>query len=93
MGIEPTHNGATIRRVNRFTIPTTCKHTQHFCFVTKRIIPLLDFTVNTFLVFLFLNFYASIPVVSSLGTIAISLLETIGTSSLKSVSVSSKSKP
>ena len=25
VGFEPTHNGATIRRVNRFTIPATCR--------------------------------------------------------------------
>ena len=25
VGFEPTHNGATIRRVNHFTIPATCR--------------------------------------------------------------------
>ena len=26
VGLEPTHNGATIRRVNHFTIPATTLH-------------------------------------------------------------------
>lgn len=45
VGLEPTHNGATIRRVSRFTTPATYGVTQHR-YMTVFIISLKMHTVN-----------------------------------------------
>ena len=52
MGIEPMHNGATIRRVNRFTIPTTG---YLFCLALSCLTTIFSISVNVFRVNHFLK--------------------------------------
>lgn len=58
VGLEPTHNGATIRRVSRFTTPATYGVTQHR-YMTVFIISLKTHTVNHY--FLHFSFSPEIP--------------------------------
>ena len=75
MGIEPMHNGATIRRVNRFTIPTTG---YLFCLALSCLTTIFSISVNFFRVNHFLkNFFNCYHISSSILSnkiIALSLM-------------------